>query len=415
MSRHGFVGFVVGSTLQALLVAQTLPAPVGDGPLLCFRTDHDAGAHHEVTLHVTELGEHDLTKPFWRGRHNVEVLRRLDRDHLLLASYGEPYALLVVDLPAGTQAMLADGAPHEFVAVRDDVVLHLGDPREPARDNFFYATPWHQPADRRRLCEQRFDAIAQIEGNLAVGLAANETSVWIVSLLHASGRKVWTAPTGVHNVRVALSPGGQRLAIGCVATDGKGVLAVVDTGTGVVLHSWPELPIQVSPFSSNRPCLEVGWFDDAEVICSETRGDRNGMRGDFVHVRRSLATGAITDEHAYASIGLSHRAPPPPRTPSATEPLSVPVFTTEVVDKAIRLLRAGQREPLAVGPDDATHRGETRVAPDGQSAVACGGGEPPACVLFTATGKEPRRLAAQGARGFLWLPAMTTATERARR
>ncbi len=382
--------------------AQAPPRAFDDGPLLCFTTNTLPAKPAEVLLHVVPL--HGDAKPtvFWTNRGNANVLARLDRDRLLLASYGEPYALIVVDLAAGTHRVLADGCPHEFVAVHGDHVLHLGDPREAARDNFLYATPWAAPGERRRLAERRLERVPQVAGNLAVAIAAGEASVWIVSITSAKGRAVWTAPAGVSSLRTALSPTGQRLAIGCVQSDGRGLLTVVDLGAATVLRSWPDLPIQVSPLSSSTPCLEVGWYDDAEVVCSETRGDGQGLAGSFVFVRRGVATGEVTDEREYAGIGLSHDVPPR-AGPSAPAPRAV--FTVAHDAKGTRLLCDGATDPLATFAGANLQTGDVCVAPDGRSAVARVGANSTQYTLFTDVRKDGRLLTDAFAYDAVWLPA----------
>lgn len=383
-----------------------LATAVGDGPLLVLTTNGLATNNHEITMHVAELNGEGSARPFWRSRGNAEVLARLDRDHLLLASYGEPYALVVIDLPTGTSRVLANGCPHDFVTWRDDVVLHLGDPREAARDNYFYATPWRGDGKVRRLCEQRFASVPQVAGNLAVAIAEDEPAVWLVSLTNANGRAIWQPPAGASNVRVALSPGGQRLAIGCVQPgNGKGLLTVVDAGTAAIVRSWPDLPIHVSPLSSESPSLVVGWHSDAEVVCSETRGNRLGTDGGFVFVRRSLATGEITDETTYGPIGLSHQTP---RPANAAVPVTAPAFVTDVHEGRVRLLRTGESTPLAVIPEKKVQWEDQRIAPDGQSAVARLGEQRTRCTLFTAAAKGGRLLLEGWAYDIQWLPGATT-------
>lgn len=392
------------------LPAQSLPAPVGPGPLLCLATN-SRSAQPEVTLYVAELAGEGPARPIWRNRDNADVLARLDQQRLLLASYGNPYALLVLDLAAGTHQVLADGAPHEFVAVHGDAVLHLGDRRGETRveavwaegDNFLYRTPWRDPAARRRLCEQRFDRVAQVAGNLAIAVTPNDTAVWVVSITNASGRALWTAPANAHSTCVAMSPGGQRLAIGCVRPDAKGLLTVVDLAAGAIVRSWPDLPIHVSPLSSNRPTLEIGWHDDEHVVCSLTRGDANGLAGNFAYVRYRLATGEVVDEEVYSGLELRHRAPPAPG-PTPAGPAAA--FQAEVVGDTTRVVRVDAKQPLATFPRGTARYGDWRIAPDGQSAVLHPVETPTRCTLFTAARTAGRTLLEQAACDFRWLPAV---------
>ncbi len=401
--RIGALAGIVG--LAGAAPAQALAAPVGPGALVCLTTN-DGPA---VTLHVAEVDGERPARPFWMGRGNADVLVRLDQDQLLLASYGEPYALVVVDLRAGTSRLLADGCPHDFVAVHGDDVLHLGDARERAPilpDNFLYATPWRGAGERRRLADCRAARIAQVAGNLAILIAENEVAVWTVSIVNGTGREVWRPPDGASSLRAALSPGGQRLAIGCVLPGtGKGHLTVVDLGATKVVREWTDLPIQVSPLSSQTPSLEVGWHDDHEVVCSETRSDPRGFAGDFVHVRRRLTDGTIVDESVYASIGLWHAPPPKPNARPATDRA---LFVTEERGDVVRLLRAGTTTPLAEFQRGANAFRDVRLADDGRSAVDIDGRRQ-RCTLFTARAPNGRELLAQAGHDVRWLPAVPQA------
>src|SRR6187455_2625118 len=132
--RAHFHRILVLAGLLGNAAAQTQPETqtpaIADGPLVCFTVGRGDGKDRENVLFVTNVDGTTQPREFFRSRDNARVLQRLDRDHLLVASFGSPYALLVVDLTAGTNRVLADGAPHEFVAVHGDDVLHLGDRRE---------------------------------------------------------------------------------------------------------------------------------------------------------------------------------------------------------------------------------------------------------------------------------------------
>jgi hypothetical protein len=378
--------------------AQETPA-IADGPIVCFTVARSADKDRENVHFVANVDGDAAPREFFRSRDNARVLQRLDRDHLLVASFGSPYALLVADLTAGTTRELAPGAPHEFIAVHGDDVLHLGDRREPAHDNFLYAAPWRAPAERRRLAETRFHRVPLVQGNLAIALT-EDNEVWVVSLARAQGRRLTTAEPGVMGLRLSLSPAGQRLAIGCV-DKGRGRLTVVDTSTGAVLRTVAALPIQVSAGSSGTPVLEVGWRDDGHVVCSETRGDVQGLSGNFVFVTRDLATGEVTDETVYSGLGLWHEAPPVPGIPPKSPP------QLEVTAEPGRsVLRArGNPEPLAAIERSKQQYEDLCVSRDGNAAIARLGKDRRRLVLFTAATATPRELAKEWAYDITWLPA----------
>lgn len=403
--------WLFGALAAGTLPAQSLPAPVGAGPLLCL-TINSFDGNDGVTLHVAEIEGDGPARPIWHNHTSARVLARLDRQHLLLASQGDPDALLVVDLDNGNHRSLADGAPSEFVALHGDAVLHFGDSRSKRptaagsreNDHFLYRTPWREPLARRRLCEQRFDRVAQITGEVVVAVTPNEGSVWVVDLVRATGRALWDAPEGSHQIRVSMSPSGQRLAIGCVGPSGLGQLTVVDLGSREVLRSWPDLPIDLAPESSDRPTLMVGWHDDAHVLCSQTRlGDR-GVGGNFVHVRYDLASGEKVAEHVYARLGLRHRLPLADGSNAARPPSA---FRAAIEGRETRIWRVGAEQPLA------TFSGildfdTWSIAPDGQSVVVHAAGSPDRCSLFVAAKRDSRTLFERRAHDITWLPAVTS-------
>jgi hypothetical protein len=403
-------------------IAQTLPQAFDAGPLLCFTTDAPSGESCEVRLHVVPI--HADAAPIvayarsatprqaelgrWLPKGGcVRALARLDRDHLLVGTSG-PSELLAVDLVRRTHRVVAAVAPDRFVGVHGGDVLHRGG--LPAEDGLLFASPWTGAGERRRLAAERFASVPVVAGNVAVGIHAGETAVAVVGIATGRSRVVWTPPAGAHTLRVALAPGGQRVAIGAVQANGLGLLAVADVATATVVRSWPDLPIRLSAFSSFLPCVEVGWHDDDEVVCSESRGDPQGIAGNFVFVRRSVATGATTDENAYAPLGLQHAAPPPPDAPSRPEPR----LTLATVRGETHLCCAGAGEPLARFPSEGHQWNDVSIAPDGRSAVARLGDDRSRCTLF-ADGKAPGRvLVAAPAHDFVWLPAVSPHTRAGR-
>ncbi len=387
-------------SLAAVAAAQTETAAIDDGPLVCFTVARGRDMDRENVLFVANTDGTRPAREFFRSRANARVLQRLDHDHLLVGSFGSPYALLVVDLTSGTTRELAPGAPHEFVAVHGDDVLHLGDGRQPANDNFLYATPWLAAGERRRLAETRFVRVPLVQGNLAIGIT-KDGEVWVVSLPRAQGRRLWTPAAGTTSLRLSLSPTGQRLAIGCVDENGHGRLHVVDTSTGAQLRQWTDLPIQVSALSSSTPALEVGWCSDTHVVCSETRGDAQGLRGSFAFVTRDLASGEVTDEATYCNLGLRHETPPVP----GAAPAPTPIFEVAVDGACSVLRRVGKPKPVAAIERSKEQYQDLAVSRDGRFATARLDDDRRRFVLFTSSAGTPRELAKEWAFDITWLPA----------
>ena len=412
-SRWSLLAVVLSATAVAMAQATTQAAPVGDGPLVVLRTGSPLDNGGATVWSVAELDGKGPAQPFWRSKDNCDVLARLDRDHLLLASYGAPYALVVVDLAHGRHTVLVDGAPHEFVAVHGDDVLHLGDRRvhdssvRLRPDEFFFATPWRSPEQRRRVCEVPCERIAKVAGNLAILITEGERSVHATSLTSGTTRLLWTVPEGASHLCVSLSPGGQRLALGAVAKNGKGLLTVVDVATSRVMHQWPDLPIDVSPFSSNRPKLEVGWHDEEHVVCSETR------RTAFTFVRRHIERDEVVDEEPYGPVELWHRAPPPPT--SAAAAATKPFFRAEEIDGTTQLLALGSKEPLRTWQRPKLPPNTLSFAPSGNAVVVHDARANPPCHLLTEAVPAGRTLAYGEPYAIVWLPAVSARSPQAPR
>ncbi|MFT7535624.1 MAG: hypothetical protein ACI85K_001577 [Hyphomicrobiaceae bacterium] len=113
---------------SSVLAQEGFPITLDQGPLICFSKAAE-GEPQCVDLYVANCSGEQQGTRFWRNTGNTKVVARLDQSHLLLASYSEPYALIVVDTLTGKHRVLAEGSPHDFVAVHNADVLYLGDNR----------------------------------------------------------------------------------------------------------------------------------------------------------------------------------------------------------------------------------------------------------------------------------------------
>ncbi|MCB9887833.1 MAG: hypothetical protein H6838_20275 [Planctomycetes bacterium] len=394
---------LAASVLAQAAPPETVGGAIDPGQLLCFSNRESAAADAVTCLHLVELATDRAPRCIWRSPRAVRVLRRLDRDHLLLASFAEPYALLLLDAATGEHRVLAPGAPHGFVAVHGDEVLFVGDGRAKAKDNHLYAVSWRAAAAPRRCLEQRFAAVAAVVGNLAFGITEDRRRVVAVSLTSGRGRTLLQVPERERDLRVALAPGGQRLAIGSVA-GGKGHLRVVDVGSGALQREWTDLPIDVSPFSSSTPTLEVGWADDDHVVCSQTQGGGRGS-GNFVFVHRDLGTGEVTLEDLYAPVGLAHLRPPPPDAAPPDEGEPRFQILTKLPTGKSTLNRAGADEPLVAIEAAHEQYQDLAISPDGAHATARCGPKKQRLCLFAGDDDAERELSTNWSFDLVWLPA----------
>ncbi|MFN3241449.1 MAG: YncE family protein [Planctomycetota bacterium] len=366
--------------LAAPAAAQQLERPelaLDVGPVVCF-SKNAGGSPRQTDLYVANCDGERGAQRFCRVQGNVRIVTRLDRSHFLLACYDQPYGLVVVDAATGVQHLLADGSPHDFVALHGGDVLYLGDDRWGKGDHFLYARPW-RGGERRKLTEVQLDAVPIVDGNLAIAVTAGEREVWKVSLTRGAGSRVHRLPEGTMSTRLALSPGGQRLAIGC-NQQGRGRLTVVDLATGKALQVWKTINITVSPLSSSLPRLEVGWHDDGHVVTAETIGNgRNG--GHFAFVRRSIASGEVVEELDAGDLGLSHPQPPTPGAPAAE-----PLFSVQPRGDRYLLLRADRERPVAEAANVRGRACPLAVSPDGAYAVEQLERDPTKRVLHRRTG-----------------------------
>lgn len=391
--------------LSVLIAAATATAQQGfaidldRGPIISFERSV-GGKPHRVELHVANCDGDRPAQVCWRNVGNTELVARLDRTHLLISSYGTPYALIVLDTKTGKHRVLAEGSPHDFVAVHGDDVLYLGDNRWGKGDNHLFARSWRAEAERRQLAEPVFESVPIVKGNLAIGVTAGASEVWAVSLTRSKGRKLYELPDACYQVTLALAPGGQRLAIGANKM-GLGHLAVVDLGSGKLVRKWDDLDIQVSPLSSFTPTVRVGWFDDEHVVSSETRGAARGFGGgNFSFVRRSIETGKVTDEAPYGPVELHHATP---EDPNAARP--DPTFRIETQADDYLLMQKGRKEPLTSVPRDYRKRGKMRLAPGGTHAVVMLPHDPLLVQLYR-PGKTPLALSKIGGVDWRWFPAV---------
>lgn len=367
---------------------------LGPGPLVTFLTT-TGGNPHRCLLHIANAHGDEPAKVFWDNCGNAITIARLDQHHILIASYGEPYALIVVDTRTGANRVLTDGCAGNFVAVHGDNVLYLGDNRWDRGDNHLYSRPWRAHGEARKLAKPTFQRVPIVSGNLAIALTDNERQVWSVSLVSGKSRKLLELPDKAMGVRLALSPGGQRLAV-AAAVMGRGHLTAIDLGSSKRLRHWQGINIDVSMLSSSLPTLEVNWVDLEHLVTSETIG--GALKGsNFAWVTRALATGKVTEEITYAPMQLYHRKPP--GKPVANAPPAA--FSIATKGKRRMLLQAGRTEPLqSLQASD-----RIKLSPDRQFAIVPHERNPSVRLLYR-PGKPALALFDGGGSKILWLPSM---------
>ena len=385
--------------LAAPLLAQSPNPPRTDaGPLLAFTTGTVSESASLHTLHFVPTSHTAEPTAIWRSQEPAEVLQRLGRDHVLLAHHDEPGALVLVNLSTGAHRRLPDSHSAGFVTVHGSEVVHLGRSSTSLPDDFLYGTSWRGTGSHRRLDSCRLQRVARVFGSQVLGIGSDERQVRAIDLTRGKGRTLCLLPEGLHDLTLAVSPDGKRAAIGAVDAATNGDLRIVDIDSGRLLGHWPDLPIYVAPLSDYLPRLEVAFASADQVVCSETRGEPDGLQSTFVHVTRSLISGGTVAERRYALLGHRHQLAPP----LPTEPPSL-WFRAEQRGQQQLLLRAGVSEPVCSLPVSNWLPRQLWIAPDGRAAVAqaATGG----CRLFTIDHPAGRQLTTDCARNFTWLPA----------
>lgn len=360
------------------------------GPALVFTTIETVDVTRREIVHLAEI-EGSQVYELHRGRLAARVLQRLDRDHVLL-SQREPAGLVVVHVPSGSRHTLAEGRSR-FVGQHGERVLFQD---RAAGDGPLLHVDWRDPDAPAPVTEARFSSVPLIAGNIAFGLTARHREVWLASLTTGRARRVATIPNGHTRPRLALSPGGTRLAVSAVDRGRRGWLQVVDVATGEALQTWKGLPIFLSVDSSGSPALEIAFQDDEHIAWSESRGNPRGMAGNFVWITRSLADDELVDEVVYGNLGSYHQRPvfepPQPRYEIARggESSELRTMTGDVLATVPR--QREQYEDVAVS------------RPAGRFATARLGDNREFLTLFRPD-SEPRRLSTSWAYGLLWLRA----------
>lgn len=362
-------------------------AELDAGPLLGF---HEVITDRPRVVAV-KIAELTGTRVFelCRDDRRPRLLARLDRNHLLL-TLSRRDSLFVVHAPSGRRREIVEDAA--FLGQRgDDLVIQ--------RAGQIERVSWREPGEPPRAFGGRPLLQVTLHDNLAFGIARPDDGrprVEVVSLVTGRSRELWTAPADRSRFRLALSPGGQWLAVAATDARFRGQLVVLDTATGKPARTFENLVVDLSPLASGMPTLEVAFTDDDHVVSSESRGAPRGIGGEFVHVTRSVRTGEVTSEEPYAPLGVHHRLPDPVR--------AEPRFRIERGPHEVTLHVVGRPEPLAARDRQHLQYEDFSIAPDGGFAAARLGPKRRALTVYAPDGSA-RAVSAAWSHGLVWLPA----------
>lgn len=387
-----------GGTLKAVAVDA--------GPLAFFSVPTpDPARGPDDRWFVVSAGGDAPAAPWWDVRGNAAPLRRLDATTILVASFGEPYGLIAVDLAQGRARTIAAGSPRGLVGVvGDDVVFH-GDTR--GGDAGLFARPWKRDAEIRPLSADAFGRILHADERRLFVLAGDEgAELRRIDLPSGAGIKLTDLPQDrmASLATFALSPNGARFAVG--GTDGT--LRIHDAETGALVRERKGLRIDVSPLASSIARLRVAWIDDATVRYSETRGGERpaAAGGRFWFVDWNVDRDATVAERDYAPVGLSHGDPAAPVEAPASRPAR---SVAGLFERATgRVFFAGEARAAA---DCRNSRGEEEwgdvvLAPDGAFALVRERvGARVLTTLLDGRAKSKRVLHDGWTRNLGWLPA----------
>jgi hypothetical protein len=304
--------FGQGGTLKAVAVDA--------GPLAFFSVPTpDPARGPDDRWFVVSAGSDAPAAPWWDVRGNAEPVRRLDATTILVASFGEPYGLVAVDLAQGRARTIAAGSPRGLVGVVGDEIVFHGDPRD--GDARLYARPWKRDAEARRLTADAFGRILHADARRLFVLAGEEgTELRRIDLPSGAATKLTDLPKDrmASLATFALSPNGARFAVGGT----NGTLRIHDAETGALVRERKGLAVAVSPVSSSIARLRVAWIDDATVRYSETRDVERLFEGGgrFWFVDWNVDRDATVAERDYAPVGLSYGDPAAPVEAPASRP-----------------------------------------------------------------------------------------------
>ncbi len=326
---------------------QVTAAPPEPGPLLFFISPEGSLPRREEVHYVIAPASAGRPREFLRCDGNVRILRRIDRNTILVMSHQDDYGLFLIDLKAGTSKAIIPGNHSYFLFHQDGKLFfterairaaghshHIG-----VCDELLTEDPdWlFKPA-----VEYQWVMDGKTKKQLLV-LTANTRELWLLDLSgKGKHQKIITTDNRWHPslTTAELSPNGKLLAFGILRSRAepdknhiagaglsKGLgaghhLRVLDVATSKVKLEIRDIPVEISPFSSSIAKLEVTWLDDRQIRYSESGWPKPAAQTDskptlhrftsmfFRFVDVDIETGRKTVYPKYAQGGLDHTKPP---------------------------------------------------------------------------------------------------------
>ncbi len=335
------------------------PVQVPDGPLLFSIGSSEETGSRERVHYLQGPASRSDAQIFLRCQHNVRIVSRLDRGRILIKNHGDPYGLMVLDLPTAQVTQLQHMTNNEILAVQDDKVLFLvkvvgsgfgfrtEDLPAPEGSTFLWSWDRSGKSPARRIFDRPVKAHwVMHDGSIVVLQATGDSRLWRIDPHGIAHKELLKIGLGAHPHRVQLSPGGTRLAIGTSSMDAKPISPSMSTGTrpsrertdpgdslliyevatGKQIRRIANISCDVSMASSFMPRVEFVWLDDRRIRYSESfRASRNVKTSDqdktgsgqgrwespaFRFVDVDVESGKRLAAVPYSKGGLYHEVPP---------------------------------------------------------------------------------------------------------
>ena len=249
---------------------------------ICFRNiEREVQGTEDVYTTSWYLMKPTDKKPacFLKLRGNSTVRGMVDGDRLVMSTYQDPRALLLVDPWGGEVEQFPGVSPYDLVATSKAHVFAHRENEDGMKDLMrFDVDQLDQPVIIRKNVLRVVSSNEQFGALLLSENRGIEVIAWDAPevALHRA-----VAPEGVADVIALPSPNGDLLAVG-TWTGSEAKLKVFSAGAREPISVRKDIRIDLPAFASGMPRLELLWLDDRTIRYSESGpgpGDLSGAGG----------------------------------------------------------------------------------------------------------------------------------------